>query len=159
VRIVDDDEGLAFALIGIVRERRKPGIAQYGYLMLKNGIPIGYGDLIPEGPHLEVSFNLFPTYRGTEAAKLFARTLSMLRRVFRVRSFGIAPYQLGHGNREAIDSGAWWFYSKLGLRARGSAARRLARREFARWRADSAYRSSASTLERLARWPLRYRYH
>jgi hypothetical protein len=106
-----------------------------------------------------VSFNLFPTYRGVQAASVFARTLAMARRVFGVRSFGIAPYQIGHRNREAIESGAWWFYTKLGLRPRDTKARALARREQARQRAHRGYRSSTPTLERLARWPLYYRYH
>ena len=159
VRIVEDGEGLAFAVIGIARERRKPGIAPYGFLTLQNGVPIGYGDLIPNDRHVEISFNLFPTYRGSEAARVFVRLLAMLRRMFRARSFGIAPYQLGHENPEAIESGAWWFYYKLGLRPRVAEAHRLARRELTRWRADRAYRSNVQTLERLARWPLYYRYH
>lgn len=159
VRIAEDDDGLRFALIGISSERRKPGIAPYGYLALKNGMPIGYGDLIPKQRHVEVSFNLFPTYRGAQAAKVFARTLAMVRRVFGAHSFGIAPYQIGHANPEAIESGAWWFYVKLGLRPRDPKGRRLARRELARRQANRAYRSDARTLERLARWPLYYRYH
>jgi len=159
VRMVEDEDALAFAVIGIVRERRKAGIAAYGFLILRNGFPLGYGDLAPAGSHVEVAFNLFPTYRGTQAGKLFARTLAAVRRVFGARTFGIAPYQLGHENREAIDSGAWWFYTKLGLRARAAGARRLARRELRRRRLDRAYRSSAQALERLARWPLYYRYH
>jgi hypothetical protein len=158
-RLVEDHGGLVFGLIDIVSVRRAPGIAPHGFLALRNGIPIGYGDLAPAGPHVEVSFNVFATYRGTQAALVFARTLATVRRVFRASSFGIAPYQLGHENREAIDSGAWWFYTKLGLRPRASEGLRLARRELARARADRAYRSSAKTLERLARWPLYYRYH
>lgn len=159
LRMVEDQDGLAFGLIGIVPERRRPGIAPYGYLALNNGIPVGYGDLIPVERHVEVSFNLFPTYRGTRAASVFARTLAMARRAFGARSFGIAPYQLGLGNPEAIESGAWWFYAKLGLRPRDPKARQLARREFARRRARPEYRSDARTLRRLARWPLYYRYH
>jgi len=158
-RIIEDSGGLAFGLIGIVAERRRPGVAPYGFVALKNGVPIAYGDLIPLARHVEVSFNLFPTYRGTQAAHVFARTLAMLRRVFGARSFGIAPYQLGRGNREAIDSGAWWFYTKLGLRPRALEARRIARGERSRARANPAYHSSAQTLARLARWPLYYRYH
>jgi hypothetical protein len=157
--MAEDYDGLAFGLIGIAAERRRPGIAPYGYLALKNGIPIGYGDLIPHGRHVEVSFNVFPTYRGTQAAIVFARTLAMVRRVFGARSIGIAPYQIGYENREAIESGAWWFYTKLGLRPRHPEARKLARRELSRRRAKAGYRSSAKTLERLARWPLYYRYH
>lgn len=156
VRVVEDGEGLAFALIGIVAERRPAARASHGALALKNGVPVGYMDLNVAGRHVEIAFNLFPTFRGGEAAHVFARTLAMLRRVFRARTFGVDSYQLGRGNREAIESGAWWFYYKLGFRPRAAAARRLARRELKRWRADRSYRSSAAILERLADWPLQY---
>ena len=158
VRIVEDSPGLAFALIGMLEERRKPGMDVYGVLTLRNGMPVGYMDLEVTGSHVEIAFNTLPTYRGGEAAHLFARTLAMLRSVFRARTFGIAPYQIGLDNREAIDSGAWWFYYKLGLRPRAAPARRLARREWKRWNADPTYRSSRATLQALARWPLYYRY-
>ena len=158
VRIVEDSPGLAFALVGMLEERRKPDLDIYGVLTLRNGMPVGYMDLEVAGFHVEIAFNTLPTYRGGEAAHLFARTLAMLRSVFRARSFGIAPYQIGRGNREAIDSGAWWFYYRLGLRPRAAPARRLARREWKRWNADRTYRSSRATLEALARWPLYCRY-
>ena len=159
VRIVEDGEGLAFALNAMVPERRKAAAAVYGVLTLKNGVPIGYMDLGVAARHVEIAFNTFESFRGAEAAHILARTLAMLRRVFRASSFGIDRYQLGLGNHEAIESGAWWFYYKLGFRPRAAAAKRLARRELARWRADRAYRSSGATLQRLARWPLHYRDH
>jgi len=159
VRIVEDSPGLAFALVGMIEERRKAQVGTYGALTLRNGMPIGYMELAVTGKHVEIAFNTFPTFRGGEAAHLFARTLAMLRRVFDARTFGIAPYQLGENNREAIDSGAWWFYYKLGLRPRAAAAKRLAARELHRWRSRRSYRSSRATLEALARWPLYYRYH
>ncbi|MGH8673872.1 MAG: hypothetical protein ACREVG_06140, partial [Burkholderiales bacterium] len=159
VRVVEDDRGLAFALIGMIDERRKADADVYGAVTLKNGVPVGYMDLAFTGSHVEISFNTFSTYRDGEAARIFARTLAMARRVFGSATFGIGPYALGQGNREAIDSGAWWFYYRLGLRPRAAAAKRLARRELAHWRADRGYRSSRATLEKLARWPLYYRYH
>lgn len=159
VRIVEDGSGLAFALIGLAPERRKADADTWGALTLKNGVPVGYMELGVAGRHVEIAFNTFPAFRDGEAARVFARTLAMLHRVFRATTFGIDPYQLGRGNPEAIESGAWWFYYKLGLRPRAAEAKRLARRELARWRADRSYRSSAATLRRLALWPLTYRYH
>ena len=157
VRIVEDGEGLAFALNGIVAERQPAARASHGAMALKNGVPVGYMDLNVAGRHVEIAFNLFPTFRAGEAAHVFARTLAMLRRIFRAETFGVDSYQLGRDNREAIESGAWWFYYKLGFRPRAAAAKRLARRELDRWRADRSYRSSAAILETLAGWPLRYR--
>ena len=159
VQIVEDAQGLAFALVGMIAERHKPGVATYGALTLKNGVPIGYMDLVLTGTQVEISFNTFSTYRDGEAAHIFARTLAMARRVFGSETFVIGPYALGHGNREAIDSGAWWFYYKIGLRPRAPAARRLARGELRRWRTDRAYRSSRARLEALACWPLYYLYY
>lgn len=159
VRIVEDRHGLAFAVIGMIDERRKLEAETYGALTLRNGVPVGYMDLVLTGAQVEISFNTFSTYRDGEAAHLFARTVAMARRVFGSETFVVGPYALGHGNREAIDSGAWWFYYKLGLRPRAAAARRLARRELQRWRADRSYRSSRAALEALARWPLYYQYY
>jgi hypothetical protein len=64
--------------------------------------------------------------------------------------FSIEPYQLGAGNDEALDSGAWWFYFKLGFRPRAAATRALARAELARIRADARHRSDRATLAELA---------
>src|SRR5258706_8467958 len=138
VHIVEDRQGLAFAVVGMIEERRKPAEA-YGALTLRNGVPIGYMDLVLAGKQVEISFNTFATYRDGEAAHIFARTLAMARRVFGSETFLIGPYALGDGNREAIDSGAWWFYYKLGLRPRAPAARLPARREVPPLRADRSY--------------------
>ena len=52
--------------------------------------------------------------------------LAMLHHVLGAASFTLDPYQLGgKGNDDGIESGAWWFYYKLGFRPR--AARREAR--------------------------------
>src|SRR6202171_6734090 len=60
------------------------------------------------------------------------------------------PYQLGHENEEAIESGAFWFYRKLGFRPGRSDLQKLAEREEQKIAADSKYRTPARTLRRLA---------
>jgi hypothetical protein len=150
VRLVDDGDGLAFAFCGVIPERRFLVPALYGCLTLRNGVPIGYVQVEPIGPYAAVSFNTFDTFRGGEAGYVFARLLAATRHLFGCGSFSIEPYQLGEGNDEGIDSGAWWFYYKLGFRPRAAAARRLARREAARMRANPRHRSSTRTLGRLA---------
>jgi hypothetical protein len=97
-----------------------------------------------------MTFNIFASFRGGEAAYTFARTLAMVRHMFGAESFSLDPYQLGKGNDEAIATGAWWFYYKLGFRPVSADARRLVRPELARMRADPAHRSSAATLRALA---------
>src|SRR5262249_49872386 len=96
----------------------------------------------------------FETYRGGEAAFVFARVLAMAQHLFGAESFSIEPYQLGRGNAEGLASGAWWFYYNLGFRPRARAARRLARRELARQRVDPRYGPAAGPLRKLAEWHL-----
>ncbi len=154
VRIVDDGDGLAFALIGVTPERRTLLAAVYGALTLQNGVPIGYSQLDVIAGTAAVSFNTFPTFRGGEAAHAFARLLALARHLLGATSCSIEPYQLGAGNEEGIESGAWWFYFKLGFRPRAAPARRIAQREAARMRANPRHRSSPATLRRLAHWHL-----
>ncbi|HEY5293708.1 MAG TPA: hypothetical protein VIJ43_15495, partial [Burkholderiales bacterium] len=150
VRLVDDGGGLGFVLIGVMPERRALVPATCGYLVLHNGVPIGYGEAFVSGRSATMTFNIFASFRGGEAAHTFARTLAMVRHMFGAESFSLDPYQLGKGNDEAIASGAWWFYYKLGFRPLTADARRLLRQELARRRADPAHRSQAATLRALA---------
>jgi len=150
VRLIDDGGGLAFALIGVVPERRQLIPATCGYLILHNGVPIGYGEAFVIGRSATMTFNIFESFRGGEAAYTFARTLAMVRHVFGAESFSLDPYQLGQGNDEAIASGAWWFYYKLGFRPLNAGARHLLRAELARMRTDPGHRSSAAILRALA---------
>ena len=150
VRLVDDGGGLGFVLIGVMPERRALVPATCGYLILHNGVPIGYGEAFVTGRSATMTFNIFATFRGGEAAYTFARTLAMVRHMFGAESFSLDQYQLGKCNDEAIASGAWWFYYKLGFRPLTADARRLMRKELARMRADPAHRSHASTLRALA---------
>ena len=150
VRLVDDGGGLGFVLIGVIPERRALLPATSGYLILRNGVPIGYGEAFVTGRSATMTFNIFATFRGGEAAHTFARTLAMVRHMFGAESFSLDPYQLGKDNDEAIASGAWWFYYKLGFRPLAADARRVLRRELARRRADAAHRSNAATLRVLA---------
>jgi hypothetical protein len=60
------------------------------------------------------------------------------------------PYQLGHHNDEAIESGAFWFYRKLGFRPGRADLVRLVEREERRIAGDPKYKTPARTLKRLA---------
>lgn len=154
VRIVDDGDGLAFMVNGVVPGRRALIAGTCGYLALHNGVPIGYGDLILVGRSAAVAFNAFETFRGGEAAWIFARLLAMLHHLFGSGAFSLDPYQLGHGNEEAIVSGAWWFYCKLGFQPQAAEPRRIMQAELARMKADPGHRSDRRTLRRLAAWHL-----
>jgi hypothetical protein len=148
--LVDDGDGLAMALVGVIPQRRHALASYYGGLMLRNGVPIGYMQSDILGRSAALSFNIFETFRGGEAAFSFARWLAALRHVFGATSFSIEPYQLGKGNDEALESGAWWFYAKLGFRPRDAAALRLARGEQRRIQRSPRQRTRPATLRRLA---------
>ena len=146
--IVNHGDGLAMALVGVIPPRRHAVASYYGGLTLRNGAPIGYHQADIVGCSAALSFNTFDTFRGGEAAFTFARWLAALRHAFGTTSFSVEPYQLG--NDEALDSGAWWFYAKLGFRPRDAASARLARDELSRVERSPRHRTRATTLRRLA---------
>ncbi len=154
VRIAYCGAGLAIALNGVLPDRRALVKATYGCTILKNGVPVGYGDLELVGHSAAVAFNTFASFRGAESAWIFARLLATAHHLFGARSFSLAPYQLGRDNTEAIASGAWWFYAKLGFAPREPDAKRLYAAERSRIRANARHRSSATTLIKLASAPL-----
>jgi hypothetical protein len=151
VFLVDDGRGLVFAMMGVMPARRATLTTAYTALTLKNGVPIGYIQADVVGRHGALSFNTFEAFRGAEAAHVFARFIAASHHLFGCTTFSVEPYQLGVGNDEGIESGAWWFYQRFGFRPRTQATRRLAAREIARRKANRFYRSSAQTLRALAR--------
>lgn len=151
VRLVEYRDGLAFAAMSASPERRLLLESVYGYLTLKNGVPIGYVLTSALFGSSELAYNVFDTYRGAEAGAIYHRVLAMTRFLFGSDTFTIFPYQLGDGNSEALESGAWWFYHKMGFRPRERDAVRLMRRELAAMRRRPKHRSSLATLRRLAR--------
>lgn len=155
--LVDDGDGLSFGLIGVVPERRLFLPTAYGALSLRNGVPIGYVQLDVLFRNAEISFNTFETFRGGEAGFVFCRLLAATRHLFHVATFSIEPYQLGRGNDEAIESGAWWFYARFGFQPRDPAVLRLANSELRKKARDPEHRSTERTLLRLAAahvfWP------
>ena len=149
VRLVDCGDGLQFALIGVAAERRFLFESVYGLLTLKNGVPIGYALASALFESSEIAYNVFETFRGGEAAHVFGRLLATCRAIFGSETFSIDPYQLGAGNDEGLESGAWWFYYKMGFRPRSRLILPLVAREAGRVAANRDYRTSRRTLERL----------
>jgi hypothetical protein len=99
---------------------------------------------------MEVGFNTFYTFRGGETAWVYAQVLRCLRHLMGTTCVSVYPYQLGHENEEAIESGAFWFYRKLGFRPWRPELLRLVEREERKIAANPKYRTSARTLRRLA---------
>lgn len=153
---VDDAQGLAFAFVGVQPERRLFPRAGYGCLLLRNGAPVGYLQVDSFGQNAEISFNVFPAFRGGEAAYLFARSMAAVRAFFGAETLLVEPYQLGRGNEEGLASGAFWFYQKLGFRPLRAAVQKVLAAELAKISRDPGHRSSRATLLKLVEGHLYY---
>jgi hypothetical protein len=150
VRIVTCDHGIQFVCLGVVPERRLLLDAVYSFLTLKNGVPIGYVLTSSLFRSSEVAFNMFETFRGAESGLIYSRALAMVRRLFGSDAFMVPPHQLGYNNPEALQSGAWWFYYKLGFRPRDPGVKRLLRSELKLMKRRPRHRTDADTLNELS---------
>jgi hypothetical protein len=147
----DAGRGVEIFFFGVPAEWRLPVRAYHAGMFFKNGVPAGYVELLSLFERAEVGFNLYYTFREGESAWLYAQLLRLFRQVLGVNCFSVDPYQIGFENPEAIASGAFWFYRKLGFRPLEPEVARLVKREERRIRQTPGYRSSPPTLERLAK--------
>jgi hypothetical protein len=145
----DAGRGVSIYLWNLPPERRLPLRSYVAGLTLKNGVPINYIEAIGLCEWMEVGFNTFYTFRGGEAGWIYAQVLRCLCHLMGTTCVSVYPYQLGHDNEEAIESGAFWFYRKLGFRPGRADLQRLVEREEQKI-ADRNYRTPARTLKRLA---------
>jgi hypothetical protein len=152
--------GVTIYLWNLPPDRRLPLRAYVAGMTLKNGVPINYIEAIGLCEWMEVGFNTFYTFRGGEAGWIYAQVLRCLCHLMGTTCISVYPYQLGHDNEEAIESGAFWFYRKLGFRPGRSDLQKLAEREEQKIAAatklgkaksgKAKYRTPARTLKRLA---------
>ncbi len=143
--------GVEIYFWGLPPEKRLPLRAYLAGFTVKNGVPINYVECISLFDWTEIGFNTFPAYRDGETAWIYAQTLRLLRQMHRTNAISIYPYQIGDGNEEAIGSGAFWFYRKMGFRSMDPALEKLAQAEEKKVRASAKYRTSAATLRRLSK--------
>jgi hypothetical protein len=146
----DLGRGVVMHFWGLPPDRRLPLRAYLAGYTLKNGVPINYIEAIGLCEWIEVGFNTFYTYRQGETAWIYAQALRCLHALTAAKSISIYPYQIGQNNDEAIDSGAFWFYRKLGFRSGRADLRKLCKREEKRIAANQRYRTPARLLRRLA---------
>lgn len=146
--------GVSIFVTGLARDERLPLRAAFGTLFARNGVLVGYGDLHAAFSRADVSLNVFYAFRDGESAWLYARLLAVVRVVTGAVQFSVDPYQAGLGNEEAIASGAFWFYRKLGFRSSDPALERLAAREELRLAAAPGSRTPPALLRRLTTAPL-----
>jgi len=146
----DVGRGVTIYLWGLPPDRRLPLRAYVAGVTLKNGVPVNYIEAIGLFEWMEIGFNTFYTYRGGEVAWIFAQVLRCLTAHMGTTCVAMYPYQLGHKNEEAIESGAFWFYRKLGFCPGRADLLKLVEREEKRIANDPKYKTPARTLRRLS---------
>ncbi len=134
--------------------KRLPLRAYHAAMIFKNGIAIGYFEGISLFERMESGFNLYYTFRDGETAWLYVRLLSIFRHLLGVTAFALDPYQIGFENEEGIESGAFWFYRKLGFRPTRPEVLKLVLREEAKIASRKNYRTTPRTLRKLAESPM-----
>ncbi|MFZ0749507.1 MAG: hypothetical protein WAM70_09130, partial [Pyrinomonadaceae bacterium] len=151
-RIVKADlgRGTEAFVIEVPPEARLPLRAYHAAIIFKNGVPVAYFEGLSLCERMESGFNLYYTFREGETAWLYARILRLMRQLLGVTVFSIEPYQIGHENEEGIESGAFWFYRKLGFRPVRPEILKLTQAEERKVANGRRYRTSPGTLRKLA---------
>jgi hypothetical protein len=146
--------GVELVLICLPPDKRLPLRGYHAAMLYKNAIPIGYFEGLSFFERMESGFNLYYTFRDGETAWLYARILNVMHHFTGVTAFSLDPYQVGFENEEGINSGAFWFYRKLGFRSTSKSIQRITELEEAKVTSRESYRTSAATLRRLAQAPM-----
>ncbi|MCC6673326.1 MAG: hypothetical protein IT458_19865 [Planctomycetes bacterium] len=150
VRVHALERGIQIAVVGVEPQWRTPLESLWFFLVLKNGAPIAYG---PAGIFCgvcEMGINVFPEFRGAEIRLVDALLMRVLHQAYGARHFHLVPYAMGRDNPDAIRSGAFWFYRKLGFVPTNPGVEALARAEEARMAEQPGHRSDRRMLHRLS---------
>jgi hypothetical protein len=150
VLVADAGRGLRLVFIGIEPDFRLPLEGYYAFLALKNGVPVSYGGGWELFGALDFAINIFASFRQGESPYLATQLLRAYRWIFGMRTVVVDRYQLGHESTEALRSGSFYFYHRLGFRPRDPGVVRTLAEERAKIAADPAYRSPIPALKRLA---------
>lgn len=147
--------GLTIALFSLRANRRLPLDAYVGYMAFKNGLPCAYGGGWIFRHKSKIGINIFPPYRGGESAWIYSQIIRLYHHRFNATVFEAEPYQIGKNNPEGIQSGAFWFYYRLGFRPVQNDLYELAKSEWKKISEDKKYRTGPNILRKLANSNLR----
>lgn len=150
VYINEPGRGLKIVILGNDQDIRLPLEANFGAMLVRNGMPIGYGIGCMSFDRCEIAINIFPSYRAGESSFIIEEFFRLFYYHFGARQLLVRSYQIGDDNQEALESGSFWFYYKLGFRSANKKVRALADRESEKIKADKNYRCPISVLKRLA---------
>jgi len=146
--------GVDLFVMGTPPARRLPLRAYHAAMIFKNGVPVGYFEGLSLFERMESGFNFYYSFREGETAWIYARTLNIFHHLLGVTAFSIDPYQVGHENEEGIESGAFWFYRKLGFRPTRAKLMKLTLGEERKIASRPSYRTPKTVLRRLAGGPM-----
>ena len=146
--------GVELFVVSLPPKWRLPMRAYHAAMIFKNGVAVGYFEGLSLFERMDSGFNLYYTFRAGETAWLYAKTLNVFRHLAGVTSFALDPYQIGYENEEGIESGAFWFYRKLGFRPTSPEILEFVTREEKRIATRKGYRTPARTLRKIATGPM-----
>lgn len=148
------ERGIDVAVFGMSPHSRLPIESYFGFVAARNRVPVAYGGGWVLFDRCEIGVNIFDEFRGGESAFTFAQVLRVYRQLFKSTRFYVDPFQFGADNSEAIRSGAFWFYYRLGFRPADARLQRLAAEESQRITTQRGYRSPPAVLRRFAKGKL-----
>ena len=143
--------GVQVALFELKPDRRLAIESYIGYVAARHGVPIAYGGAWILGYRAEIGINIFEEFRGGDSRQLFSSILEVYQKRYAVKTFLVHPTQFGDDNDEALESGAFWFYYRLGFRPDDAALSKFAAREADKRRLNRRYKSPRRANKRLAR--------
>ncbi len=148
VKIIALGRGIRIALFTMSSKRQMPLESYVGYTLYKNEYPAAYGGAWIFGHHALIGLNIFEWCRGGESSLFFNELLRTYHQVFDIRHFEVEPYQYGLDNPEGIQSGAFWFYYRMGFRPVDKKLNKVAGSEFKKMTKNVHYRSSQAILKK-----------
>lgn len=151
VYTVNPGRGLQIAIFGMYPEVRLPLESNFGALLVRNGMPVGYGVAATLFDRVEIAINTFPAFRGGESSFAIEQFFRLFYHHFGSRAFVVRRTQMGYDDEEALHSGSFWFYYKLGFRSVNRRIRRLADTEFENIKRRPGYRTPIKMMKRLAK--------
>src|SRR5262249_58739852 len=113
------------------------------------GVPVSYGGGWELFGALDFAINIFPSFRQGESPYLATQLLRGYRWLFGMRTVVIDRYQLGHESTEALRSGSFYFYHRLGFRPRDPGVVATLEQERAENAADPHYPSAIRLMTRM----------
>jgi hypothetical protein len=151
VYLYEPGRGVQILIYGTNPEIRLPLESNFGAMLVRNGMPVGYGICATLFDCVEIAINIFPAFRSGESSYIIEQFFKLFYHHFGSQVYLVRSRQMGDGDDEPLHSGAFWFYYKLGFRAVKKRVRKLAEEEHEVIQRSSKYRSPMKTLRRLSK--------